>query len=65
MDIIKNISVPTGNILIVNGSTGKLECLSLGDYGKQANVKAQFMGLNRDIAGVQMGNVCLCKRSGW
>lgn len=64
MDIIKNISVPTGNILIVNGSTGKLECLSLGDYGKQANVKAQFMGLNRDIAGVPNGK-CMPLEEKW
>jgi 23S rRNA (adenine2503-C2)-methyltransferase len=49
MDILKNIKVPTGNILIVKGDKGKLECLSIGDYGKDVNLKADFMGLTRDI----------------
>ena len=34
MKILENIEVPTGNILIVEGECGKLEMLSLGDYGK-------------------------------
>jgi 23S rRNA (adenine2503-C2)-methyltransferase len=49
MNIIKNIKVPTGNILIVDGDKGKLECLSIGDYGKDVNLKADFMGLSRNI----------------
>lgn len=51
--IIKNIKVPTGNILIVQGDKGKLECLSLADYGKDINLKADFMGLNRPIEQVK------------
>lgn len=47
MRIIKNINVPTGNILIVEGSKGKLEMVSLGDYGKDVNLKADFLGLER------------------
>lgn len=27
--ILKNIKVPTGNILVIEGDKGKLECLSL------------------------------------
>ncbi len=38
MQILRNLAVPTGNILIVEGEHGKLECLSLGDYGKQVNL---------------------------
>jgi 23S rRNA (adenine2503-C2)-methyltransferase len=38
MEILKNYTVPTGNILIVQGDKGKLECLSLGDYGKDINL---------------------------
>lgn len=53
MKILKNIKVPTGNILIVNGEKGKLECLSIGDYGKEANLKADFMGLTREIEHVE------------
>lgn len=49
MKILKNYKVPTGNILVVEGEKGKLEMLSLGDYGKEVNVKADFMGLNREI----------------
>ena len=53
MNILRNIEVPTGNIMIVEGEKGKLEVLSLGDYGRVNNVKAQFLGLNRDINGVE------------
>ena len=47
MKILKNITVPTGNILVVEGNKGKLECLSLGDYGKDVNIKADFLELSR------------------
>lgn len=53
MEIIKNIKVPTGNILVVSGEKGKLEMLSLGDYGKEVNVKCDAMGLSRDITRVE------------
>lgn len=53
MHILKNIKVPTGNILIVKGKLGSLECLSIGDYGKDVNVKADFMGLDRKINKVE------------
>jgi 23S rRNA (adenine2503-C2)-methyltransferase len=49
MKILRNIKVPTGNILIVEGERGKLEMLSLGDYGKDVNVKCDCMGLTREI----------------
>lgn len=55
MKILRNLSVPTGNILVVEGDKGKLECLSLGDYGRDNNVKADFLGLPNDIAGVANG----------
>lgn len=53
MKILENIKVPTGNILIVEGESGKLECLSLGDYGKNVNIKADFLGLNRELTQVK------------
>lgn len=53
MNIERVLHVPTGHILVVEGERGKLECLSLGDYGKQANIKASFMGLDRDIERVE------------
>lgn len=38
MKILKNITVPTGNIFITQGAKGKLEFLSIGDYGKDVNL---------------------------
>jgi 23S rRNA (adenine2503-C2)-methyltransferase len=57
MKIIKNIKVPTGNILIGQGDNGLLEFLSIGDYGKEKNIKADFMGLNKEINGVPHGDL--------
>lgn len=38
MKTLKHIKVPTGDILVVEGSNGMLEMLSLGDYGKDVNL---------------------------
>jgi 23S rRNA (adenine2503-C2)-methyltransferase len=54
---VKIINVPTGKILILRGEAGELECLSLGDYGKEKNIKADFLGLSREINGVPSGEV--------
>ena len=35
---MKIIKVPTGDIIIMDAEKGKLECLSLGDYGKAVNL---------------------------
>lgn len=47
------LEVPTGHILVVDGERGKLECLSLGDYGQDANIKASFLGLDSNITEVK------------
>jgi len=49
------LRVATGHILVMEGKYGKLECLSLGDYGRQHNVKADFLGKDyqRDLAQVE------------
>jgi 23S rRNA (adenine2503-C2)-methyltransferase len=57
MDVIKNLQVPTGNILVVDGDKGKLECLSLGDYGKDINLKSDALGLSRNIEKVVHTNL--------
>ena len=49
MKILRQIKVPTGDIMVVEGEKGKLEMLSLGDYGKDVNVKADFLGLSREL----------------
>lgn len=52
-EITRNVKVPTGNICIMNGELGRsLEFLSIGDYGKENNIKADFLGLSREIKGV-------------
>ncbi len=53
MKILRRLKVPTGDILVVEGSKGFLEMLSLGDYGKNVNLKADCMGLTRDIPKVE------------
>lgn len=51
------IEVPTGNICILEGEKGKLEFLSIGDYGKEKNIKADFLGLEKEINGVPHGDL--------
>jgi len=55
--IIKNLKVPTGNICIMQGEKRSLEFLSIGDYGRNANVKADFLGLKDEINGVPNGEI--------
>lgn len=58
MIIKRNIKVPTGNICIAEGAKGKdIEFLSIGDYGRNLNVKADFLGLTKDIEGVPNGSI--------
>lgn len=40
--ILKNIKVPTGNICIMQAEKGKLEFVSLQDYGKAKILKLTF-----------------------
>lgn len=54
MDIIK---VPTGHICIIDGEKGKLEFVSLQDYGKAKNIKADFLGYTREINQVPHGEL--------
>lgn len=53
MKIKRNIKVPTGNILVVDGDYGSLEMLSIGDYGKDVNLKCDAMGLTRKLNKVE------------
>ena len=53
MKILKRVKVPTGDILVVQGEKGKLEMLSIGDYGKDVNVKCDSMGLTRELEQVR------------
>lgn len=57
MKIRVNREVPTGNIIVAEGDNGLLEFLSIGDYGKEKNIKADFLGLSDDINGVPHGDI--------
>jgi 23S rRNA (adenine2503-C2)-methyltransferase len=48
MKILKRVPVPTGDICIGQGEKGKIEFLSIGDYGKDINLKCDAMGLDRE-----------------
>ena len=50
---MKKVNVlPTGYLLVDDYDKGELETLSIGDYGKHHNVKADFLGYSRPIQGV-------------
>lgn len=44
--------IPTGFLFCTEGSKGMLETLSIGDYGKRHNIKADFLGFTDEINGV-------------
>jgi len=55
---MNKIKVPTGVIYTMETADNKpLEFTSIGDYGSNANVKADFLGLTREIEEVPDGNV--------
>jgi 23S rRNA (adenine2503-C2)-methyltransferase len=55
MKITRHLKVPTGDILVVEGAHGPLEMISVGDYGKDRNLKADFLGLSEPLEGVPHG----------
>lgn len=57
MKLLKTIKVPTGEIYTAQGENGVLEFLTVGDYGKEANIKADFLGITRELNGVPNGEV--------
>lgn len=57
MEIVKT---HTGKIYV--DKEKKLEFLTVGDYGKENNIKAEFLGLNKEIYGVKHHDVDLTKK---
>jgi 23S rRNA (adenine2503-C2)-methyltransferase len=53
--ISRTIRIPTGYLFTSKCSKGELETLSIGDYGKRRNVKADFLGYTDEINGVANG----------
>ncbi|MCK9369274.1 Fe-S-oxidoreductase [Candidatus Dojkabacteria bacterium] len=52
---MKLYQIPTGYLFTNNYSRGQLETLSIGDYGKSKNIKADFLGFTDEINGVPNG----------
>lgn len=50
--IAQRFPIPTGYLFTGDYSKGQLETLSIGDYGKSRNVKADFLGYDKEIRGV-------------
>ena len=50
--IRETMPIPTGYLFTGDYSKGQLETLSIGDYGKKHNVKADFLGYRDDLSGV-------------
>jgi len=57
---MKIIDTHTGKIFV--DTAAQLEFLTVGDYGKENNIKASFLGLNKEIHGVQHHPVDLTKK---
>jgi 23S rRNA (adenine2503-C2)-methyltransferase len=49
---MKAYTLPTGYLFVDEYRKGPLETLSIGDYGKPYNVKADFLGYTRELHGV-------------
>jgi 23S rRNA (adenine2503-C2)-methyltransferase len=60
----REIKIPTGYLIVDDYANGALETLSIGDYGKAVNVKADFLGYTRPIDGVPNGD-CLPMSEKW
>lgn len=52
---MKVFEIPTGFLFTDEYSKGQLETLSIGDYGKSKNIKADFLGFTNEINGVTNG----------
>ena len=57
---MKIINTHTGKIYVDHEH--KLEFLTVGDYGKENNIKAEFLGLNKEINGVENTEVYLTEK---
>lgn len=54
---MNKIKIPTGYLFTDKYSKGQLETLSIGDYGKSKNIKADFLGYTRELDGVENGEI--------
>jgi len=61
---MNKLPIPTGYLFTDDYSKGQLETLSIGDYGKHHNVKADFLGYNRPLNGVA-NTMCMPLSEKW
>lgn len=61
---MQRFPIPTGYLFTDTYSKGALETLSIGDYGKHHNVKADFLGYNRPLNGVP-NTMCMPLSEKW
>ncbi|MDB4311839.1 Fe-S-oxidoreductase [bacterium] len=57
-------NLPTGKLIVDDYSRGQLETLSIGDYGKSKNIKADFLGFTNELNGVPSGD-CMPLAEKW
>lgn len=50
-------NLPTGFLFVDDYEKGQLETLSIGDYGKHLNIKADFLGHEKELNGVPNSNI--------
>lgn len=61
---MNKIKIPTGYLFEDQYSKGRLETLSIGDYGKHHNIKADFLGFTKPLNGVENIN-CMPLSEKW
>jgi len=54
---MREIKLPTGALIVGDYEKGQLETLTIGDYGKSKNIKADFLGYTRELHGVPNGEI--------
>lgn len=57
---VRTILTHTGKIYVDN----QLEFLTVGDYGKENNIKADFLGLTKEIHGVDLSKKWVATQKG-
>lgn len=57
---MKIVNTHTGKIFV--DTNKQLEFLTVGDYGKENNIKADFLGLHKEINGVANTEIDLSKK---
>lgn len=61
---LQTYTLPTGKLLVDQYERGQLETLSIADYGKAKNIKADFLGYTKEVHGVANGD-CMPLSEKW